>query len=419
MTAATDKKSGKAIDIRIGFMPLIDCAPVVVAALLGHAEREGLRLSLEREQSWAAVRDRISIGHLDAAHMLAPMPIAANLGLTPFSAPLVVPLSLGPAGNTVTVSGALASAMRDAGAPGDLDAAEGVRAMKRVVDERARQGLPQLKLAIVHGHSAHHYQLAYWLAAAGIVQERDVELVVVPPPRMPSALADGLVDGFCVGEPWGSIAAADSGARIATTGTHIWRGSPEKVLGLRRDFAEARPDLVLKLVRAVHRAAEWCDRAENKRELAELLARPDILGVPSEIVRRGLERRLVGLAGGDVEAPGFMTFASSAGTFPWVSHAAWLYAQMVRWGQVEHTPESYAAACASYRPDLARAALAPLGVPLPKADAKIEGALSAPTPIEATAGALAIGPDGFFDGGVFDPDDIDGILAGYAVARRA
>ena len=291
------------------------------------------------------------------------------------------------------------------------------QAMKRVVLERLARGQPKLVLGIVHPHSAHHYQLAYWLAAAGVEPGRDVEFVVVAPPQMPAALAEGQVDGFCAGEPWGSVSMAQSGARILTTGTNIWRGSPEKVLGLRRDFADADPARVSCIVRAVFRAAEWCDKPGNRGELAMLLSRPEHLDQPAGIIQRGLDRRLTGLAGFEIEAPGFMTFAAGAATFPWISHAAWLYAQMVRWGQVAHSPAALAAACASFRPDLARASLAPLGIALPATDAKVEGALPAEASIAATSGTMSIGPDTFFDGGRFDIAHIEDTLAAYSAAQ--
>lgn len=419
MSAAATGQSESKIDIRVGFMPLVDCAPVVVAARLGFAEDEGLRLLLTRESSWAALRDRISVGHLDAAHMLAPMPIAANLGLMPYAASLVAPLALGTGGNTVTVSKSLGGALIEAGGPSDLDPAAALQAMKRVVVDRAARGQPRLTLGIVHPHSAHHYQLAYWLSAAGVEPGRDVEFVVVAPPQMPAALADGHVDGFCVGEPWGSVSVAESGARILTTGTHIWRGSPEKVLGLRRDFADADPARASRIVRAVYRAAEWCDEPGNRGELATLLAQPEYLDQPAGIIQLGLDRRLTGLSGVEIEAPGFMTFAAGAATFPWISHAAWLYAQMVRWGQVSHSPAALAAASTSFRPDLARAALAPLGIALPGTDSKVEGALPAEAGIAATVGTITMGPDSFFDGGVFDMALIESVLAAYETAHRS
>ncbi|HEX4893665.1 MAG TPA: CmpA/NrtA family ABC transporter substrate-binding protein, partial [Hyphomicrobiaceae bacterium] len=370
-------------DIRAGFMPLVDCAPLIVAGRLGFAKSEGLRLSLVRESSWATLRDRISVRQLDAAHMLAPMPIAANLGLTPLAVPLVAPLSLGFGGNTVTVSRAVWQELAAVGAPGDLRAGPASEAMARLIETRRAAGGPRLVIAIVHSHSAHHYQLAYWLRAGGVDSAREVDIVVLPPPLMPAALAQGHIDGFCAGEPWGSVAVDQGAGCLVTTSAHIWQAGPEKVLGVRRDFAESQPEIMARLVRAVYRAAVWCDDPANRVELAAALSAPDVLDQPASVILRSLERRLVAPTGGEVAIDGLMTFAHGAAAYPWISHAAWLYAQMVALGQVRPSPGAFAAACSAFRPDLTRMALARLEIPLPLAVSKIEGVLAVPTAVAA------------------------------------
>jgi two-component system, oxyanion-binding sensor len=413
MTRAT---SASASDIvRIGFVPLTDCAPVVAASLLGFAEAEGLRVKLAKEASWATLRDRIAVRHLDAAHMLAPMPIAANLGLTPLADRLIVPITLGFGGNTITVSRTLWADLKAAEAPTRLEAAGTARALAEVVAMRQRQGAPKLVIAVVHHHSAHQYQLSYWLAAAGITPNRDIDIVAVPPPLMPAALAGGQIDGFCAGEPWGRVATAAGSGRVVTTNVAIWRSSPEKVLGVAKDWAEEDPERHFRLIRAVYKAAVWCDDPAHRAELAQLLSRPEIFDLPVEILQANLERRIALDEGEEVLVDGYLNFAGRAATFPWTSHAAWFYAQMVRWGEVKLNAETYARAQSTYRPDLHRAALAPLGVPLPTASAKIEGALAAETPVPSTGGRLFLGPDRFFDGAVFDPDRIGEYLAAQSV----
>jgi ABC-type nitrate/sulfonate/bicarbonate transport system substrate-binding protein len=393
--------------IRAGFMPLVDCAPLIVAGRLGFAGSEGLRLSLFRESSWATLRDRISVGQLDAAHMLAPMPIAANLGLTPLAVPIVAPLSLGFGGNTVTVSRSVWQDLASAGSPGDLRAGPASNAMARLIAARRAARAPRLVIAIVHGHSAHHYQLAYWLRAAGVDSTRELEIVVLPPPLMPAALAQGQIDGFCAGEPWGSVAVAQGAGCIVTTSAHIWPAGPEKVLGVRRDFAESEPDFIARLVRAVYRAAVWCDEPRNRAELATLLSAPDVLDQPASVILRSLEGRLIAPGGSEIAIDGLMTFARGAAAYPWISHAAWLYAQMVALGQVERSPDALAVACSAFRPDLTRMALEPIGVPLPLAVSKVEGVFSRPTAVPATTGTITLGPDLFFDGAPFDPATAD------------
>ncbi|HML30313.1 MAG TPA: CmpA/NrtA family ABC transporter substrate-binding protein, partial [Hyphomicrobium sp.] len=192
--------------ITAGFMPLLDSAILVIAKERGFAEAEGIDLTLVREMSWANIRDRLAVGHFQVAHMLAPMPIACNLGLTPLAVPTIVPMALGQGGNAVTVSNALWAEMLDKGAKDDFDPAATGRALREVVIARA-SAANSLRFAVVHPYSGHNYELRYWLAACGIDPSRDIEIVIVPPPLMVDALASGNIDGYCVGEPWNTAAA--------------------------------------------------------------------------------------------------------------------------------------------------------------------------------------------------------------------
>lgn len=390
--------------VTAGFLPLLDSALLVAAREKGFDAAEGIELVLVREHSWASIRDRLAVGHFDVAHMLAPMPIAFNLGLAPLAARTVAPMALGLGGNAVTVSLPLWDAMKEHGATPAFDPAATGNALRAVV--AARRGAGRLRFAVVHPHSGHNYELRYWLAACGIDPEEDVEIVVVPPPLMPDALAAGRIDGYCVGEPWNMAAALGGAGRIVTTKSAIWRSSPEKVLGVSADWAEANPDALDGLLRALYRAARWCGEAPNREELAGLLARPGYVGCPPEWLLPALSGRIHTGDGQVVEAADFFLPHARAATFPWKSHALWFYTQMVRWGQVDAGPHSEAVARDSYRPDIYRSALKSLGVALPGANAKVEGALTAPTPVGSAGASLILGPDGFFDGRVFDPDRI-------------
>lgn len=400
-------------EVRAGFIPLVDCAPIVVARELGFAEVEGVQLILSRETSWATVRDKLAVSHFDAAHVLAPMPVAANLGLGPLPTPMVVPMALGTGANSITVSTKLWTELSQHMEENDFNALAAIEALAAVVQKRSDRQ-PQLQFGIVHPHSAHHYELAYWLAARGIVPGRDVDLVIVPPSLMPAALASGHIDGFCAGEPWGTVSANDGSGIILTTNAHIWRNSPEKVLGVRTAWAEQNPDCLEALVRAVYRAAEWCDEPGNQDELARLLAREHHVGQSVELIRPCLARRLKAGDGTLHPIEGFLNFASNAATFPWTSQALWFYSQMVRWGQALPSEAAEFVARKTYRPDIYRSALKPLGVEIPSANSKVEGALQTATPAGSTSGHLRLGPDTFFDGKVFDPDRVAEYLAGFA-----
>jgi NitT/TauT family transport system ATP-binding protein len=389
---------GRSDRVRVGFIPLTDCAPLIVAGRLGFAENEGICLDLVREASWAALRDRMAVRHLDVAHMLAPMPIADSLGLSPLPTGLIVPLALGTGGNTITVSTALWERLRAEGAPADFDPAATARALAAAV---ARPGSARITFGIVHPHSAHQYQLAYWLASAGLLPHRDVDLVVVPPPLTPAALEAEQIDGFCVGEPWGSIAVLAGLGRTVTTNVHIWHGCPEKVLAVRQGFADADPDRLGRLVRAIDRAARWCDEPANREMLVTLLADETVLDHRPAALWPGLTRRIMAPDGVFRTVDGFLTFAADGATRPRATHALWFYAQMARWGQVTHDAAHLTAARGTYRPDLYDAAWAGF----------------AAHPVIPPADDM-LGPDSVFDHRSFEPQRIEAYLAAFAAPRR-
>jgi ABC-type nitrate/sulfonate/bicarbonate transport system substrate-binding protein len=369
--------------ISVGFIPLLDCACIVAAAEQGFAAEEGLELQLTRESSWANVRDRIIIGHFDAAHMLGPMTVASTLGIGHVTEPLIAPFSLGLGGNAITVSISLWEQMVSAGAtPGAGPEAMGI-ALRKVLGIRNRARHAPLTFGIVYPFSCHNYELRYWLAASGIDPDQDVRLVVIPPPFLVDAMRAGQVDGFCVGEPWNSVAVDANAGVIVTPTTAIWPLSPEKVLGCRASWAERHPETLSALLRALYRAALWCEQPANHGVLARLLSDARYVGAPAELLHRALANRLVLVPRTAAEAlQNFYVLGRHHATFPWASHALWFYSQMVRWGQVAYSNEHAAIVRSTYRPDLYRAALAPLGAEIPAQDAKSEQ---------------------LFDGRVFDP----------------
>ncbi len=395
--------------VTAGIMPLLDSAIMVAAREKGFAETEHLDLHLVREISWANIRDRMAVGHFDVAHMLAPMPIACNLGMTPLATPTLAPMALGLGGNAVTVSVGLWQEMAAVGAAPDLDPASAGRALRTTIAAGAKAGRPPLRFGVVHPHSGHNYELRYWLAASGIDPDRDVEIVILPPPLMADAMGAGHIDGYCAGEPWNTAAVAKGAGHIATVKAAIWKSSPEKVLGVAASWAEADPEALAALLRALYHSAEWCSKPDNRDELAMLLSQPQYLDCPSDWLLPSLSGQ-IRTGTGTVNVEDFFLPQAKAATFPWKSHALWFYSQMVRWGQIEATDENAAKALETYRPDLYRAALKPLGVALPGANAKVEGALASPTPVGSAGASLLLGPDGFFDGKVFDPDALDAYL---------
>lgn len=382
-------------DLVLGFTPLTDCAPLVVALEHGHFERFGLRVTLSCEPSWANIRDKLATGLLDAAQMLAPMPIASTLGVGPLHQAMVTALSLGLNGNTITVSTELARCMTEADPAGMATVSGRARALARVVAERSEIGAARLRFASVFPFSMHSFHLRRWFASAGLRANRDIRLIVQPPVRMVAELEAGEIDGFCVGEPWGSLAVArGSGSSLLGT-DELWNCAPEKVLGVRLDFAERYPETHLALVCALLEAARWCDEREHRPQLARLLADGGFVRAPASVL----------------ELSDSHVFHRYAANFPWRSHAIWIIAEMLRWGQIEKPLDVRAAAASVYRTDLAREAAVRLGLALPHSDEKSEGTHAGPWQAPGTSAPITLGPDLFFDGGTFDPGDPIGYLA--------
>ncbi len=332
--------------ITVGYVPLTDAAPVIAAAELGFARDEGLDIELSREPSWATLRDRLALGHLDAAHMLGPLAIASTLGLSGPQARLSVPMALGLNGNAVTVSTALWAAM----APQSHDLADVAAAFARIARARAGEGRP-LTLGTVHPFSSHSTQLRLFAGRGGLDLDAAVRLVVVPPPETVDALRCGRIDGVCVGAPWNSVAVAAGLGRIAALGCEIAPDCPEKVLAV----AEGT-EFTLPLVRAIHRAGLWCADPGNRSALSHLLAERAGLDTQAEIIARTLGGALiVDPDGTERTNPAYLRL-DAATHRPNPDHARWLVAQMIASGQAAPDRDDADRAAALYRPDLFEAA---------------------------------------------------------------
>jgi NitT/TauT family transport system ATP-binding protein len=384
--------------LRVGFIPLIDAAAVIVAADKGFAAAEGLDLELIREVSWSNVRDKLNIGLFDAAHLLAPVAIASSLGLGHVKVPIVAPFNLGLNGNAITVSPALHAALAHA-AEGELcDPMTSARALARVVKGRRAAGAEPLTFGMTFPYSTHNYQLRFWMAAGGVDPDEDVRLVVLPPPYMVDSLKNNHLDAFCVGAPWNSIAVDLGIGRILHLVSEILLRAAEKVLAVRARWIDDNPDLFARLMRAHARAAAFIEEPANRDEVAALLAAPGRVGVAAEIIRRTLDGRLKVTPEGAVKIDARYLLIGRAGAGrPDPAQAAWLYAQMVRWGQAPMSPGHLAAAMAVFRPDLYDEIVGR------------DGTLPAGEPLDGI---------GAFAGPPFDPSDISSHLSVWPIRRR-
>jgi len=379
--------------LNCGYVPLADSAPLIVAQELGYASDEGLELNLLRQPSWAALRDLLALGHLDAAHILAPLPIAMSFGLSGKRVSTSILMMLSAGGIFIGVAAGLADVMRTQGWSGDLSDAKGARAALE-----AAAGGRRLRVGVPFPYAMHHLLLRYWVRGTGL----QIDVITTPPPMMARAVQSGDLDVFCVGEPWGSVAVESGAGELVLPGHAIWQGAPEKALASRADWLAAEPEAAGALMRAVFRAAQWLDVPGNRALAIEILARTEHLDLSDTALDPSLTGRVVPRRGAPpVELDQFLRFSRGAATFPWRSQAAWIGAQIAN---LHGRDESSMAleAQSVMRPDLYRRVIAPLGADLPGASAKLEGAMRYRTAVASMKGDMILGPDAFFDGEIYE-----------------
>lgn len=391
--------------LRAGFIPLMDASILIAAAEMGFAAAEGLKLDLVRDVSWANVRDRLAFRQFDIAHMLSPMPIASMLNLGSNPSPTITPFSLGRGGNAITLSLRLFERIKAAAdLTEEASALDHARALAVVLDVMRENGEQPPTFGMTYPFSSHNYEFRYWLAAGGVDPDRDVKLVVVPPPLTSDALAAGAIDGFCVGAPWNMVASERGVGRIVAAKQDIWPSAPEKVIGMRPDWAATNAETVSRLIVALDKAARWCDQHANHDHLAEILASPRYITAPRDIIRRVLAGEFsLDAFGHHRLIRDYFVFHRQAANFPQANQALWIYSQMIRWGQVDLSPENSARAQSAYRADLYQAALG--------------NAAQVPDPASPLPGASA--DDRFMDDRVFDPSRMQDYVAEFAVRVSA
>jgi len=387
------------LKIDCGFLPLVDCAPLVIAREIGFAAEEGIDLCLHKEPTWSSLRDRLIFGQFDAAHMLSPVPVATSMGLGGVPKRLDVLSVLSVNGNVIGVSPDLGREMRGAGLVDDFKSAEAIgRCLISAHPGKLRIGVP-------FPFSMHAELLYHWLGALGLEAPAALEVKTIPPPMMADAIAANEIDAFCVGEPWGSVTAENADGVLILPGQAIWSFSPEKVLTVRQDWIETHKDAAHGLLRAVWRGAKWLSLAENGGLASDILSRPNYVNVASEKIEAALTGR-VGASGTGLahHTARFLEFFDGAATSPWKSQGAWIANRLAkRMGLDQQSAIEVGRSC--FRSDVYRAALGPIGADLPGASEKIEGVLGEPTPVSSSRGKMILGPDRFFDGFVFDPYD--------------
>ncbi|WP_170328025.1 ABC transporter substrate-binding protein [Ruegeria arenilitoris] len=388
-----------AVTLPVAYVPLVDAAPLIVAHEMGLARAEGVELELIAAPSWSSVRDMLAFGRVDAAHLLSPVPVAMALGLGGVTQPLSAVSVLSVNGDVIGVSRALEIRLRETGYGFDFhDPFKAAAALASVADRPLVFGVP-------FPFSLHVELLHCWLEATEL-SAVGVEVRTIPPPLMAQALAEGDVDAFCVGEPWGSVAVESQAGALLLPGQAIWAFAPEKVLAVRTEWAETEPHLLGKLMRAVWRAGRWLGQPGSQTAAAEILARDAYLNLPSELIDRALSGRFtISGQAEQREVPGFLEFHDGAANFPWRSQAKWIAQRLAaRYGLDPHLARAQAGSV--FRSDIYRNQLADIGADLPGASEKLEGAIRETTPVASHNGQLSLKRDAFLDGRIFDPQDI-------------
>lgn len=356
-------------DLKFGFIKLTDCVPLVIAKEMGYFEDEGLYVTLEAQANWKILLDRVIGNELDGAHMLAGQPIAATIGFGT-KAHVISAFSMDLNGNAATVSKEIWQQMQKAHA--ELRAPKVPRPVKAdllkpVVDGLKGAGTP-MKWAMVFPVSTHNYELRYWLAAGGIHPgyytstdingntDGDVLISVTPPPQMPATLAQGTIQGYCVGEPWNQQAVFKNIGVPIITDYEIWKNNPEKVFGVTRSWADKHPKTHVAVVKALIRAGQWLDASlENRKRACRILSKPEYVGADQAVIANSMTGTFEYQKGETLEFPDFNVFFRYHATYPFYSDCIWYLTQMRRWGQIlEAKPDEWYHETAKqvYRPDI-------------------------------------------------------------------
>jgi nitrate/nitrite transport system substrate-binding protein len=340
-------------EVKVGFIPLTDCASVVMASVLGIDQKYGLKIVPTKEASWASVRDKLVNGDIDAAHVLYGLIYGVQMGVGGPKKDMNVLMTLNFNGQAITLSKKLA----DAGA---VDGPSLAAMMKK--DKR------EYTFAQTFPTGTHAMWLYYWLAANGIHPFKDAKIITVPPPQMVANMRVGNMDGYCVGEPWGHRAIADGIGVTAITTQDIWKDHPEKVLGCTAEFTQKYPNTARAMTAAIIEAGRWIDTSlSNRLKMAETVASPAYVNTSVDVINQRILGRYQNGLGKTWDDPNHMKFyAEGAVSFPYYSDGMWFLTQHRRWGLLKQDPDYLAIAKQVNRVDIYKAAATAAKADMPK-----------------------------------------------------
>lgn len=370
-------------DIKFGIIALTDCSPIVIAHEKGFFRRHGINSTVNKLANWAAIRDALTTGDIQATHMLFGMPIASTMGLRGSPrVPMIIPWILNRNGQSISIKAALRGQVRD-----------DPNALRPIVQQARDAGAP-MTFAMTFPPGTHAMWTRYWLGGGGINPDRDVRLIVIPPAQMVSNMQINQMDGFCVGEPWNARVIADGTGFTAINTQDIWRDHPEKVCAFTREYADANPRAVKAVLKALHEASVWLDTMSNRPEQAQIVCRPAYINCPADLILPRMQGHYDFGDGRTREDPNYMIFNQRNCNYPQKKYAIWWLTQFQRWGMVEGTPDYQGIADQVCRPDIYEEAMRELGV---------------------EHGGPNMEPETLFDRVVFDPRRPDEYARSFAV----
>ena len=377
-------------DVKLGIIALTDCSSIVVAHEKGLFKKYGINSTVSKGASWAAIRDSLSNGDIQATHMLLGMPIASTMGLggAP-KKPMVAPYILNRNGQAITLANSLKGKVAD-----------DPKALKPFVDAAKAAGAP-MTFAMTFPPGTHAMWIRYYLAAGGINPGdaagagADVSLITVPPPQMVANMKVGKMDGFCVGEPWNAKTIAEDIGFTSITTQAIWKDHPEKVCAFTEEFTEKNPKTVKAVLKALHEASVWLDKMENRAEQANIVSAATYINCPPETILGRLEGKYLMGDGRKFKDPNYMIFSDRNCNYPQAKYAKWWLTQLRRWGFVDAAPDYEGVAKQVMRSDIYEEAMKEIGYAHGGADTSAET---------------------LFDGVKFDPTaDLEAYAASFAV----
>lgn len=371
-------------DVKFGIIALTDCSSIVIAHEKGLFKKYGINSTVNKGANWAAIRDSLSNGDIQATHMLIGMPIASTMGLLGApKKPMIIPWLINRNGQAITLANKFKGKVVD-----------DPKALKPFVDEAKKAGAP-LSFAMTFPPGTHAMWMRYYLGAGGINPDTDVSLITVPPAQMVANMKVGKMDGYCVGEPWNARAIADDigFTSIATQG--IWKDHPEKVCAFTAEFADKNPKTVKAVLKALHEASVWLDNLDNRPEQAKIVSTAAYINCAEDVILGRLQGKYLFGDGRKLRDPNYMIFSQRNCNYPQPKYAKWWLTQFRRWGLVEGAPDYEGIAKQVMRPDIYTEAMKEIGY---------------------TKGVQDDSAETLFDGVKFDPKaDLENYARSFAV----